>query len=156
MTTYSNPFQYQPISLDSLSVKSDIVLKGFTNLPDRTEMVVSYYDNVLGAYQEARASIPANLRRNGIQANFREPMQLELGNGSYKHGEYTLDGTATELPDGYRAANYEEDDLNDYEGGLNTALITGQEDAASITFSDVYSDNGNNYGNESLNSMLLS
>ena len=156
MTTYSNPFQYQPISLDSLSVKSDIVLKGFTNLPDRTEAVVSYYDNVLGQYQEARCPIPANLRRNGIQANFREPMQLELGNGSYKHGEYTLDGTATELPEGYREANYSKDDLLEYEGSLNKALVTGQQDTASITFSDVYSDNSNDYGTESLNSMLLS
>ena len=156
MTIYNEPFKFPAISHDSLASKSDIIVKGYSVLPGRNELIVEYTNNLNGMREHARTAVPRNLSRNRIETQLSEPMQLTFDNCALKNGSYEWQCTATELPDGYRVANYEEDDLNSYDGSLNEALITGQQDTASITFSDIYSDNGNNYGTESLNSMLLS
>ena len=154
---YQNPYQFNQISLDSLSVKSDVVVKGTVDLSTRTELVVSYYDNVLGQYVDGRCEIPRNISRNIRDMDFSEPLSMELQAPQLRNGSYEYNARVTALPDGYSQANNTYDDLQDYENGLNAALVS--EDNSydpQVTFSDVYSDNSNDYGNDSLNSLLIS
>lgn len=153
---YPNPYQFNELSLDSLAVKSDVVIKGTTDLANKTQLIVDYFDNVSGSYKSARVAVPRNISRNIRSMDFSEPMQMELQPPQLRNGSYEYNATVNALPDGYSQANEGYNDINDYEGGLNSALLEGDEDTASVSFMNAEPRNGNSSSSSGdLNSMLL-
>ena len=160
MTQYQqSPYFLTELSHDQASNFTDIVATSFATLPTKNQLVCRGFNSLKGVYEDFRIDVPKSMRPLRLNEVLSRPQSLSFNHCNQRYGSYEWDVSFESMPEGFNQANEEygyHDDLDDYDGGLNSALVTGDEDTASITFSSLHSDSGNDYGNDSLNSMLLS